>query len=175
MGTGGELPLRSVPVDALVLRYLGAFGPASVADIQLWSGLTRLGEVVERLPMRTFRGEAGQALYDLPDAPRPSADMPAPAALPARIRQPAAVTEGPHPSDPRHRSMPLPPGYGATAGTFLVDGMWQGTWQICDQILRNLPFTKLRRADREALLTEAAQVGAFVAPQVKYDIVYNKP
>ena len=74
-------PLRSVPVDALVLRYLGAFGPASVADIQLCSGLTRLGEVAERLPLRTVRGEAGQALYDLPDAPRPSEDMPAPPRL----------------------------------------------------------------------------------------------
>jgi hypothetical protein len=71
-------PLRPVPVDALVLRYLGAFGPARVADIQVWSGLTRLREVAERLPLRAFRGEAGQALYDLPDAPRPSEDTPAP-------------------------------------------------------------------------------------------------
>jgi hypothetical protein len=47
----------------------------------------------------------------------------------------------------------LPPGNGATAGTFLVDGMWQGTWQIRDQTLRIQPFIKLRSADRDALLT----------------------
>jgi hypothetical protein len=168
-------PLRSVPVDSLVLRYLGAFGPASVADIQLWSGLTRLGEVVERLPLRTFRGEAGQALYDLPDAPRPSEDMPAP---PRFLPEYDNLLLS-HKDRTRvildNRSAPLPPGNGATAGTFLVDGMWQGSWQIRDQTLRILSFTKLRRADREALLTEAAQLCAFVAPQAKYDIVFDKP
>jgi hypothetical protein len=168
-------PLRSVPVDALVLRYLGAFGPASVADIQQWSGLTRLGEVVERLPLRTFRGEAGQALYDLPDAPRPSEDMPAP---PRFLPEYDNLLLS-HKDRTRvildNRSVPLPPGNGATAGTFLVDGMWQGSWQIRDQTLRIQPFTMLRHADREALLTEAAQLCAFVAPQAKYDIVFNKP
>jgi hypothetical protein len=168
-------PLRSVPVDALVLRYLGAFGPASVADIQLWSGLTRLGEVVERLPMREFRGEAGQALYDLPDAPRPSEDVPAPPrflpeydnVLLSHKDRTRVILET--------RSVPLPPGNGASGGTFLVDGMWQGTWQIRDHTLRIQPFTRLRRADRDALLAEAAELRAFVAPQAKYDIVLDKP
>ncbi|HEY5987145.1 MAG TPA: hypothetical protein VIV12_12335, partial [Streptosporangiaceae bacterium] len=60
---------------------------------------------------------------------------------------------------------------GASAGTFLVNGMWQGTWQIRDQSMRIQPFIKLRRADGDALLTEAAQLCAFVAPQARYDIV----
>jgi hypothetical protein len=73
------------------------------------------------------------------------------------------------------RSVPLPPGNGASGGTFLVDGMWQGTWQIRDHTLRIQPFTRLRRADRDALLAEAAELRAFVAPQAKYDIVLDKP
>lgn len=166
--------LRSVPADALVLRYLGAFGPASVADIQLWSGLTRLREVTERLPVRTFRGEAGQVLYDLPDAPRPGADVPAPPRfLPAydnlllSHKDRSRLITG-------NRSVPLPPGNGATDGTFLVGGMWQGTWQIRDQALRIQPFTKLRRADRDALLTEGAKLCAFAAEQA-CDIVLGEP
>jgi len=168
-------PLRSVPLDALVLRYLGAFGPATVADIQLWSGLTRLREVVERLPLRTFRGQAGQELYDLPGAPRPAEDTLAPPRfLPAydnlllshadRTR----VISG-------NRPVPLPPGNGATTGTFLIDGRWQGTWQIRGRTLRIQPFTELHRADRDGLLTEATQLCAFVAPQASHDIVLGKP
>jgi winged helix DNA-binding protein len=166
--------LRSVPPDALVLRYLGAFGPASVADIQLWSGLTRLREVTERLALRTFRGEAGQVLYDLPDAPRPPEDTPAPPRfLPAYDNLLLSHKDRSR-LIPGNRSVPLPPGNGATAGTFLVDGMWQGTWQTRDQMLRLQPFTKLRRGDRDALLTEAAQLRAFVAPQAR-DIILGEP
>lgn len=63
-----------------VLRYLRAFGPASVMDAQAWSGLTRLGEVFERLRpgLITMTDEDGRELFDLPDAPRPAADVDAP-------------------------------------------------------------------------------------------------
>lgn len=66
--------------EVLVRRYLGAYGPASVMDIQAWCGLTRLGEVVDRLRpgLLVLRNEAGKELFDLPDAPRPPEDVPAP-------------------------------------------------------------------------------------------------
>jgi hypothetical protein len=155
--------LRTVPVDDLVLRYLGAFGPASVADVQVWSGLTRLREVVERLPLRAFGSSSG-ILYDLPDAPRPDEDTPAPPRflpeydnlLLSHRDRARVIVDG--------RRVPLPPGNGATAGTFLVDGMWQGTWQVRDGRLRVSPFTRSATADRDALLAEAARLAAFLDP-----------
>jgi hypothetical protein len=168
-------PLRPVPVDALVLRYLGAFGPAGIADIQLWSGLTRLREVVERLPLRKFRGETGQVLYDLPGAPRPGEDVPAPPRfLPAYDNLLLSHKDRTR-VIPGARPVPLPPGNGATAGTFLIDGMWQGTWQIRDQAMRIQPFTKLWQTDSDALLTEAARLVSFAAPRAAYDIILSEP
>jgi hypothetical protein len=75
-----RIPRGTEAVDEMVLRYFGAFGPASVHDLQAWCGLTRLREVVERLRARlsAFRDEDGAELFDLPDAARPHADTPAP-------------------------------------------------------------------------------------------------
>jgi hypothetical protein len=82
--SGATELMNSVPpmtAVELVRRYLAAFGPASVMDVQTWSGLTRLGEVVESLDLVRFRDETGRILYDLPDAPRPAEDAPAPVRL----------------------------------------------------------------------------------------------
>jgi hypothetical protein len=66
-------------VDTLVLRYLAAYGPASVADAQTWSGLTRLNEVFDRLDLRTYTdAESDRTLYDLPDIELPAEDTEAP-------------------------------------------------------------------------------------------------
>ncbi|MFE2285365.1 winged helix DNA-binding domain-containing protein [Streptomyces sp. NPDC059443] len=82
---GEEAGVREGPhgtqgIDDAVLRYLGAFGPASVKDMQTWAGVTRLREAFERLRPRlvVFRDENGVELFDLPEAPRPDADVPAP-------------------------------------------------------------------------------------------------
>lgn len=74
-------PLAGEPsARDLILRYLAAFGPATVKDVQAWSGMTRLREAVEsiRSQLCVFLDEAGQELFDLPEAPRPGQDVPAP-------------------------------------------------------------------------------------------------
>lgn len=64
----------------LILRYLAAFGPASIRDIQVWSGLTKLKEMIEQLRPQLifFRDEQGNELLDIPIAPRPDANIPSP-------------------------------------------------------------------------------------------------
>ena len=116
--------------DRLVLRYLAAFGPATVADVQNWSGLTRLAEVVDRLRprLRTDRAEDGRELLDLPDAPRAEPDVPAPVRF---LPQYDNVLLG---HADRGRIVPV----GATAlfdeqfhwSPALVDGMLRASWRL---------------------------------------------
>jgi hypothetical protein len=115
--------------DAIVLRYFAAFGPASVADVSSWSGLTGMREVVERLgpQLRRFRDERGRELFDLPDAPRPDPDTPAPTrylpeydnALLSHADRNRFLVE---PSD--RWTAPI------VKGTVLHDGLVRATWHI---------------------------------------------
>jgi hypothetical protein len=128
----GQEPEPAGTPDDMVLRYLAAFGPASVQDAQAWSGLTRLAEVVERLAPRlaVFRGEDGRVLYDLPDAPRPDESVAAPARfLPEYDNLFFGYVDRTR-FVPDLRKPPIPPGNGARTGTVFVDGEWRGVWKI---------------------------------------------
>ncbi|MFE6553776.1 winged helix DNA-binding domain-containing protein [Streptomyces sp. NPDC057746] len=126
-------PLDPEPdVDALVLRYLAAFGPATVKDIQAWSGLTRLRAVTERLrpQLVSFRDEDGRELWDLPGAPRPDPDTLAP----VRYLAPYDNAILSHADRTRiisdeHRKA-IATKNAVIPGTILVDGFVAGAWRI---------------------------------------------
>jgi Winged helix DNA-binding domain len=128
----GREPKPAPRPDELFLRYLAAFGPATVQDAQAWSGLTRLSEVVERLAPRlaTFRDPAGRLLYDLPDAPRPSEFVEAPVRFLPEYDNVFFGYADRSRFIPDLRKPPIPPGNGARTGTLFVDGEWRGTWKI---------------------------------------------
>jgi hypothetical protein len=159
---------RSTILEQLMLRYLAAYGPASVADAQAWSGLTRLREVTDRLGsrLRAFAGPDGARLLDLPDAPRPDPDVPAPPRfLPEYDNLLLSYAERARVIAHR-RPVPLPPGHGATGGTLLVDGSWQGDWKISHGVLEIEPFISLGPADRDAVAAEGERLLGFAAPAI---------
>jgi len=162
-------PLARAPTpDALVLRYLAAFGPASAADVQAWSGLPGCQELLERLGprLRVVVDEDGRSLFDVPGAPLPDPDTPAPARfLPEydnaflahadRARIVGATTL------PRLRA-----GNGFLS-PFLVDGFVSGTWRFTRTrqatTLLLVPARRLAAAERVALEAEGARLLAFMA------------
>lgn len=149
-------------IDRMVCRYLAAFGPASVADVQTWSGLTRLREVVERLPLITFRDDQGVTLYDLAEAPRPDPDTPAPPRfLPEYDNLLVSHAD---------RIRVMPDGYLQrvfTHGSFLLDGFVRGRWKLTRRrkaaSLRVKAFERLSPTGLAALEQEAAELLRFAA------------
>ena len=174
---------RSVGTDAapdeLVLRYLAAFGPASIMDIQAWCWLTRLGDVVERLRprLRTFRDERGRELFDVPDGLLPDPETPAPPRfLPTydnivlahkdRSRMLGEQDEwivGPNQFDDVFRG-----------GSVLVDGFVRAGWRIEREKGRGgratlvvIPVVPLASGDESAIAEEADGLLALMAPDAE--------
>jgi Winged helix DNA-binding domain len=126
-------PLDPAPsIDEVVMRYLAAFGPAAVADVTTWSRLTGLREVVDRLRprLRPFRDEHGRELFDLPDAPRPGPDTPAPARfLPEYDNALLSHADRSRFMSDDHRKR-LSYGPGPIHGSVLHDSVGCATWHI---------------------------------------------
>jgi hypothetical protein len=74
----GKKLRRSAVPDELALRYLAAFGPATSADFQTWSGLPKAKQLFDSLELEVFTDERGKPLYDVPAAPRPDPETTAP-------------------------------------------------------------------------------------------------
>ena len=128
----GRPTVADPSIDEVILRYLGAFGPASVADAATWSRLTGLRKVFERLRSRlaTFRDERGRELFDLPDAPRPGAEVPAPARfLPEYDNLLLSHDDRSRFGTDEDRAA-LWYGSGPVHGTALSDGVVRATWAI---------------------------------------------
>ncbi|MFF3645331.1 winged helix DNA-binding domain-containing protein [Streptomyces sp. NPDC002564] len=177
---GGDEGTVPAPDDT-VLRYLGAFGPASVKDLQTWAGLTRMREVFERLRpgLRTFRDENGVELFDLPDAPRPDPDTPAPPRfLPEFDNLLLSHAD---------RARVVPAAYkgrtwkgNVSYPVFLLDGFLAGVWRLTQDteggtaLLTIEPFEPLRRGQREELTREAERMLTRIAgASSSYDIRFG--
>jgi hypothetical protein len=159
----------SPSVDDMVVRYLNAFGPASVADVQAWSGLKNLVEVLERLRrgLVTFRSPAGRDLFDLPDAPRPDPATPAPVRyLPVFDNLLLSHADRDHviPDQIRRR---LPATAALEAGSVLIDGSVAAAWRVTRAegatTLRVSPVAPIPEAEHAGLRQEGGRLLSFLS------------
>lgn len=172
----GTEPGSGTPIEDVILRFLEAYGPASVRDVQTWCGLTRLGEVADRLgnALRRYRTESGVVLLDVPDAVLPDPDTPAPPrflpeydnGLLAYADRSRVVAEADH--------VPMLGGPGGHVGTLLADGFVSATWAVrrtgsraVVDIRPSMPIPVAHDADIQA---EAARLLQFLAPGADHDV-----
>jgi hypothetical protein len=151
-------------LELLVRRYLGGFGPASRTDIADFAGvaITTVKPVLERMQLRRFQDENGKELLDLPRAPLPDPDTPAPprflpvwdATLLVHARRTQILPE-------EHRSKVFHVKTPHSVNTFLIDGQVAGTWRFEGRKIELSPFDTIPRKERRALDDEAKRLAAF--------------
>ncbi|WP_425567839.1 DNA glycosylase AlkZ-like family protein [Nonomuraea dietziae] len=155
-------PEGSDPVgEALVRRYLAAFGPAATADLRAWCGLAGLPAAVAaiREELVTFRDERGRELLDLPDAPRPDPDTPAPVRfLPAFDNAILGYHDRSRIIDDAHRGLSV-----AGARVVLVDGRVAATWNVKAGAVTVTPLRRFSRADRTTVAEQGRALAAFLS------------
>ncbi|KQY28203.1 hypothetical protein ASD38_16030 [Caulobacter sp. Root487D2Y] len=171
-----ETPEPGLTLADLVLRYLTAFGPASVADAQTWLGLTRLATTFEALrsSLMAFHDEDGQELFDLSDAERPSGEVEAPVRFLGEFDNVLLAHEDrTRIMSAEHKSR-LYTANGVLRAAVLVDGFTAGRWRIEDSkaesVLRIELFGKVAKAVARALTEEGERLLAFAGKRAVHDI-----
>ncbi|MEU4540849.1 winged helix DNA-binding domain-containing protein [Streptosporangium sp. NPDC023825] len=171
----GRPPAAGPSAGELVVRYLAAFGPATVRDIQAWSGMTRLGEVVDALRprLRVFGSEDGRELFDLPEAPRPDPDVPAPVRFLAALDNVVLA----HADRTRVVSADRR-GHVVVEAAVTVDGFVRGLWNVRrDRGTATLVvrlFEPLSGQEEAAVTEEGARLLRFAAPDAgDHDIRFH--
>ncbi|MGN7467797.1 winged helix DNA-binding domain-containing protein [Cytobacillus praedii] len=156
-------------LESLILRYLKAFGPATISDIQTWSGLTKIRKVIEglRLQLNTFLDEDGNELFDVSHAEFPDIDTPVPVRFLAEFDN-ILLSH-------KNRTRIIADEYrsrvftvnGIIKATFLIDGYVQGLWRIeqnkKSSTLIIEPFKSLLQVDKDELAIEGAKLMGFAA------------
>jgi Winged helix DNA-binding domain len=148
-------------IEVLARRYLGAFGPATLAELANWVGLhpKRVEPGLERIKLRRFSAEDGAELLDLSRAPLPDPETPAPvrflptwdATLLAHARRAGVMPE-------EHRAKVFNPKTPQSVSTFLVDGRVAGTWRYEKGKVGLKPFGRLDASTRRELNAEAERL-----------------
>jgi hypothetical protein len=168
-------------IQRMIERYLAAFGPATVADAQAWSGLTGLRHVFDamRPRLRTFRNERGQELFDIPDGELPDPETPAPVrflpgfenALLSHKDRTRIISE--------ERRRAIGSNNGLFQSTYLVDGMVAGTWMVESEPERMTmvvtPFERHIGAIIDALEDEAFGLLCMLAEGRERSVRFSEP
>ncbi len=165
----GRSPEPPCGVEVLVQRYLAAYGPATVKGAQTWLGMPGVKEAIERLrpSLRVFQGPKKAELYDLPSAPRPPADTPAPVRFLADYDNILIARADERLLAAAHRRAVFLPGL-RVLPTFLVNGRVAGTWAIERAkgiaTLSLSAFGPMSRAVRGELEEEGEALARFIEP-----------
>ncbi|WP_214324972.1 winged helix DNA-binding domain-containing protein [Nonomuraea sediminis] len=145
----------------LVRRYLAAYGPAATADLRAWSGLAGLPAAVAAIrdELIAFRDERGRELLDLPGAPRPDPDVPAPVRfLPAFDNAILGYHDRGRIIDDAHRGLSV-----AGERVVLLDGRVAATWTVQAGTVVVTPLRRFSRADRAAVGEQGRALAGFLS------------
>jgi len=169
----GAAPDPEPSIDAVVLRYLAAFGPATAADVRTWSGFTGLRPVIDRLrpQLRSFRDEQGRELLDVPDAPRPDPATPAPPRF-----LPEYDNLGLSHADRARLFNGLGPGLPFPTGTWIgslyADGFYRAWWKLTEHdgvatlaVDRFTPAASDPAGTQDEIAAEGERLLRFLAPE----------